>query len=286
MRIKVLSGGRKNIELSLSDAELNFQMRRIGIEETVPMCRLVEVSEKDNPLHRFEGQTVNMDEVNFFAKRMESLTEYERKVLSAYAEDYGVATMKDLINLTFSMKGLSLLTDFSDTEETGQVQKETESTEETKELIIETETENGVESGKQEIQQTPEKTEDEKPEEPPALTEDADTTKLDTPPEYEEPEGTKPLVDDTPKTGDTKDGMIYIEGFGWVVDNGGGGSGTVADDMYENGNKVGMQGLSFGITIIPPITEEHISLLCGCRMVPIRSTHTYWTAGRRMECSV
>ena len=85
-----------------------------------------------------------------------------------------------------------------DTEETGQVQKETESTEETKELII------------------------------------------DTPPEYEEPEGTKPLVDDTPKTGDTKDGMIYIEGFGWVVDNGGGGSGTVADDMYENGNKVGI----------------------------------------------
>ena len=110
MRIKVLSGGRKSIELSLSDAELNFQMRRIGIEETVPMCRLVEVSEKDNPLQRFEGQTVNMDEVNFFAKRMESLTEYERKVLSEYAEDYGVAVMQDLINLTFSMKGLSLLT--------------------------------------------------------------------------------------------------------------------------------------------------------------------------------
>ena len=29
------------------------------------------------PLHRFEGQTVNMDEVNFFAKRMESLEEQE-----------------------------------------------------------------------------------------------------------------------------------------------------------------------------------------------------------------
>ena len=67
MRIKVLSGGRKNIEMPLSDAELNLQMRQIGIEETVPMCRLVDVSEKDNPLHRFEGQTVNMDEVNFFA---------------------------------------------------------------------------------------------------------------------------------------------------------------------------------------------------------------------------
>lgn len=120
MRIKVLSGGRRNIELPLSDAELNLQMRRIGIEEIVPMCRLVEVSEQENPLHRFEGQTVNMDEVNFFAKRMESLTEYERKVLSVYAEDYGVATMQDLINLTFSMKGLSLLTDFSDARQVGE----------------------------------------------------------------------------------------------------------------------------------------------------------------------
>ena len=127
-----------------------------------------------------------------------------------------------------------------DTEETGQVQKETESTEETKELIIETETENEVESGKQEIQQTPEKTEDEKPEEPPALTEDADTTKPDTPPEYEETEETTPPADNTPSHGDTKDGMIYIDGFGWVPNEGGGGSGSTADDMYENGNKVGI----------------------------------------------
>lgn len=49
------------------------------------------------------------------------LTEYERKVLSAYAEDYGVATMQDLINLTFSMKGLSLLTDFQMPDRSGNV---------------------------------------------------------------------------------------------------------------------------------------------------------------------
>ena len=119
MWIKVLSGGRKNIELPLSDAKLNFQMRRMGIEETVPMCRLVEVPEKDNPLQQLEGQTVNMDEVNYFAKRLESLTEYERKVLSAYASNYGVGTIQDLINLTFSMRGISLLTDFSDARQIG-----------------------------------------------------------------------------------------------------------------------------------------------------------------------
>ena len=127
-----------------------------------------------------------------------------------------------------------------DTEETGQVQDESESTEETKELVIEAETENNVESGEQEIQPNPKKTENEKPEEPPALTEDADTTEPTTPPAYEEPEDTTPPADDTPSHGDTKDGMIYIDGFGWVPNEGGGGSGSNADDMYENGNKVGI----------------------------------------------
>lgn len=104
MRIRVLNGGQRTIELPLSEEELNFRMKRSGVEETVPICRLAEVPEKDNPLHRLEGRTVNMDEVNFFARRMESLTECERKVLSAYAGDYGVDTMQDLINLTMEQE--------------------------------------------------------------------------------------------------------------------------------------------------------------------------------------
>lgn len=43
----------------------------------------------------------------------------------------------------------------------------------------------------------------------------------------------------TPKSGDKKAGKIYVPGFGWIDDNGGGGSGTTAGDMYENGNKIG-----------------------------------------------
>lgn len=43
----------------------------------------------------------------------------------------------------------------------------------------------------------------------------------------------------TPKSGDKKDGKIYVPGFGWIEDNGGGGTGTTATDMYENGNKIG-----------------------------------------------
>ena len=32
---------------------------------------------------------------------------------------------------------------------------------------------------------------------------------------------------------------IWIPGFGWIEDNGGGNVGTVAEDMYENGSKIG-----------------------------------------------
>lgn len=35
------------------------------------------------------------------------------------------------------------------------------------------------------------------------------------------------------------EGEIYVPGFGWVEDNGGSVSGTTAEDMFENGNKIG-----------------------------------------------
>ena len=90
-------------------------------------------------------------------------------------------------------------------------------------------------------QETPEKTEEEKPSEPPALSEGTATNQPDTPPSYEEEkqEEPAPAENQTPKTGDTKDGMVYVEGFGWITDEGE-GSGTYADDMYENGNKIGI----------------------------------------------
>lgn len=72
-----------------------------------------------------------------------------------------------------------------------------------------------------------------------------DGTKVEGTPEavehdhVEQPEG-RPADPDEPQAGDTSGGQIYIPGFGWVENHGGGGSGTVADDMYENGNKIGI----------------------------------------------
>jgi len=41
-----------------------------------------------------------------------------------------------------------------------------------------------------------------------------------------------------PQGGDTKDGLIYVPGFGWIPDIGE-GEGIAVEDMYENGNKIG-----------------------------------------------
>ena len=74
-----------------------------------------------------------------------------------------------------------------------------------------------------------------------------DGTKVETPPAPVEhdaaatPEIQEPAqTPNEPQAGDTRNGQIYIPGFGWVEDHGGGSSGTVAEDMYENGNKIGI----------------------------------------------
>ena len=106
-----------------------------------------------------------------------------------------------------------------------------------------------IESGGVEIEQnfpeTEPETEENAPPAPPEIEDENMLTNPDAEPIYEleqtEPQQTE-LPSNTPKHGDTKDGKIYINGFGWVVDEGGGGSGEPAPDMYENGNKIGYFG--------------------------------------------
>lgn len=104
----------------------------------------------------------------------------------------------------------------------------------------------------QSIQNDPVKTEENKPSEAPAEA----TAETEQNGSGEKPEN-KMIPADTPDTtgdsgtggtgtpsspqnGEVKDGKIYIEGFGWVDYEGGGTSGTQADDIYENGNTIGI----------------------------------------------
>ena len=69
-----------------------------------------------------------------------------------------------------------------------------------------------------------------------------DGTKVDTPPAPVAHEDVVTPAEPAPEPGqpqggETQDGKVYLPGFGWVTDTG--SSGTTADDMYENGNKIG-----------------------------------------------
>lgn len=44
----------------------------------------------------------------------------------------------------------------------------------------------------------------------------------------------------TPKDETIQDGKIYFEGFGWVDYEGGGTEGIYGEDIYENGNTIGI----------------------------------------------
>ena len=87
------------------------------------------------------------------------------------------------------------------------------------------------------------------PPEPPKIEDEEMLTNPYTEPTYEPAQTTvtQPEKSDNPNInpamhGQKKDGMIFINGFGWIVDEGGGGIGEPAPDMYENGNKIGYFG--------------------------------------------
>lgn len=94
-------------------------------------------------------------------------------------------------------------------------------------------------------QNFPETEKENNPPQPPKIEDGETLTNPDAEPIYE-PEQTeiKPpeTSSNTPNHGDKKDGRIYINGFGWVKDEGGGGVAESAPEMYENGNKIGYFG--------------------------------------------
>ena len=86
----------------------------LGLKESREMCIRDRVRDEPSYFGFLKGQTVNMDELNFFARRLDGMTEYEKRVVGVYSSETGMREMKQLINLTYSLQGLSLITDLTD----------------------------------------------------------------------------------------------------------------------------------------------------------------------------
>lgn len=81
-----------------------------------------------------------------------------------------------------------------------------------------------------------------KPAEPekPVVKDEGALKNPDTPPVYDKEQTTVVKKSSEPKSGDKKDGKVYIPGFGWVKDEGGGSQGEVIGSDGDINKAVGI----------------------------------------------
>lgn len=82
-------------------------------------CQVVGLDSSYSILNRLVMQSVNMDELDYLAKRLDSFCNGEDAKFQAMAHKLGISGIKDFINLTFSCQQTTVITDFSDLEQIG-----------------------------------------------------------------------------------------------------------------------------------------------------------------------
>ena len=82
-------------------------------------CQIDEISSYYPILKRMEGSSVNIDELDYLAKRLDSFCEGEDAQFQGMAAKLGLADIRDFINLTFCCQEATVIADFSDLERVG-----------------------------------------------------------------------------------------------------------------------------------------------------------------------
>ena len=82
-------------------------------------CRLDELESGFPILKRLEKVGINLDELDYLARRLDSFDSYEAAQFQAMAVRLGTFDMTDFINLTFCCQQATVITDFSDLEAVG-----------------------------------------------------------------------------------------------------------------------------------------------------------------------
>ncbi len=77
-------------------------------------CQVQEINSFYSVLKRTEMLTVNVEELNYLAKRLDSFDAGEAAQFQAMAHKLELSEIKDLINLTFCCQQTTVITDFSD----------------------------------------------------------------------------------------------------------------------------------------------------------------------------
>lgn len=82
-------------------------------------CKVDEITDCYPVLKRLEGQAVNVDELDYLAKRLDSFCAGEDAQFQSMAEKLDLTDIRDFINLTFCCQQATVITDFSNLKQIG-----------------------------------------------------------------------------------------------------------------------------------------------------------------------
>lgn len=82
-------------------------------------CFVEELASEVSVLQILEGQEINVDELDYLAKRLDSFAPYELTQFQAVAAQRGYYQLKELINLTFCCQEATVVADFGNLEDIG-----------------------------------------------------------------------------------------------------------------------------------------------------------------------
>ena len=82
-------------------------------------CTVDEVNSRYNVLNTMAGTLVNIDQLDYLAKRLDGFCSGEVSQFQAMVHKLEIADIKDFINLTFCCQQATVITDFSDLEQIG-----------------------------------------------------------------------------------------------------------------------------------------------------------------------
>ena len=115
--------GQATIPFPIPDSEYD---RTIGLLEdmeigspTAQDCRVDGVDSTYPILNRLVTQSVNVDELDYLAKRLDGFCNGEDGKFEAMAVKFGLSSIRDFINLTFCCHQATVIADFSDLERVG-----------------------------------------------------------------------------------------------------------------------------------------------------------------------
>lgn len=103
-----------DIDFPCTEKVLSDALKKIGVQDAMDTKQIVSEVVNFDALSLLEGQQVDLDEINYLAKRLDSFTKAELDKFSVVVKMNGYDNPKDLINLTFNGQRYTLIQNIGD----------------------------------------------------------------------------------------------------------------------------------------------------------------------------